>query len=74
MTNREFIKSEIDILPEQILEKLIEFISFQKFNLGLHEDDTAYLSSIPGMAEKLIEGKNTPLSECVSLSELWPDV
>ncbi|MBC6678534.1 type II toxin-antitoxin system Phd/YefM family antitoxin [Zhenpiania hominis] len=32
--------------------------------------ETIYLMSIPEMKEKLIEGKNTPLSECVSESEV----
>ena len=32
MHNRELIKSEIDKLPDFILEKLQEFILFQKFN------------------------------------------
>jgi hypothetical protein len=29
-----------------------------------YDNDTDYLNAIPGMAEKLIEGMNTPLSEC----------
>ena len=32
--------------------------------------ETIYLMSIPEMKEKLIEGKNTTLSECVSESEV----
>ncbi|MDO5125620.1 MAG: type II toxin-antitoxin system Phd/YefM family antitoxin [Ruminococcus sp.] len=32
--------------------------------------ETVYLTSIPGMRDKLIEGKNTPLSECVSEDEV----
>ena len=32
--------------------------------------ETIYLMSIPEMKDKLIEGKNTPLSECVSESEV----
>lgn len=27
-------------------------------------EETLYLNSIPGMAEKIIEGLNAPLSEC----------
>ena len=27
-------------------------------------EETLYLNSIPGMAESIIEGMNTPLSEC----------
>ena len=32
--------------------------------------ETLYLQSIPGMRESIIEGMNTPLSECVSEEEL----
>lgn len=32
--------------------------------------ETLYVSSIPHMREKIIEGLNTPLSECVSESEV----
>ena len=74
MTNREYIKAQADILPENVIEKLIEFISFQKYSLGLFDNDTDYLSSIPGMVEIIKDGLNTPLSDCVSLSEVWPDV
>lgn len=34
--------------------------------------ETLHLVSIPGMKEKLLEGMNTPLSDCVSEGEvLW---
>ena len=74
MTNREYIKQQIDTLPESAVEKVIEFISFQKFSLGLFENDTEYLASIPRVAESIKEGMKTPLSDCVPLSEVWPDV
>jgi len=32
---------------------------------------TDYLNSIPGMVEKLIDGMNTPLSECEDIPEEW---
>ncbi len=32
--------------------------------------ETLYLTSIPGMREKLLDGKNTPLSETVSEEEV----
>ena len=38
------------------------------------DNDTDYLMSVPGMADKIKGGLNTPLTECVSLSEVWPDV
>ena len=74
MINLEYIKSQLANMPEDALEKIFEFISFQRFRLGLYKDDTEYLMSIPGMTEKIIEGMNTPLSECIPLSEAWGDV
>jgi len=70
----DFAKTQIDTLPEAAVRKVIEFISFQKYSLGTYDNDTDYLNSIPGMAESLIEGHNTPSSECVSLEEIWTDV
>ena len=74
MTNREYIKTQIDTLPEGVLDKISEFITFQRFTLGLYDNDTDYLMSVPGMAEIIKEGLNTPLSECKPLSEVWADV
>ena len=74
MSTREFIKGQIDILPESVLDKVQEFISFQRYILGLFEDDTQYLESIPGMVESIKVASAEPLSECVPLSEVWPDV
>jgi hypothetical protein len=71
---REYIKTQIDELPESVLETIFDFINYQRFTLGLYTDETDYIMSIPGMAEKLKEGRNTPLSECVPLSEVWDDV
>lgn len=42
-------------------------ISEEDYN-GLME--TLYLSGIPAMKEKIIEGMNTPLDECVPESEV----
>jgi hypothetical protein len=74
MSNRDYAKAQIDILPDGAIEKVLEFISFQKYSLGLYDNDTDYLTSVPGMAGKIKAGLNTPLSACVPLSEVWPDV
>ena len=74
MTNRDYVKTQIDNLPESAVEKVIEFISFQRYSLGLFDNDDEYLASIPGMTESIQEGLATPLSECVPLSKVWPDV
>ena len=42
-------------------------------NNGLME--TIYLLSVPGMKEKLIDGKDTPLEDCVAEDEVdWENV
>ena len=74
MSTREYVKTQIESLPENIIDKINEFISYQKFILGLYDNDDEYLASIPGMTESIREGLTTPLSECVPLSEVWPDV
>ncbi|MCL2086875.1 MAG: hypothetical protein FWH05_04685 [Oscillospiraceae bacterium] len=74
MSSRDYAKNQIDTLPEAALERVIEFISFQKYSFGLYENDTEYMASVPGMNNKIKEGLNTPLSECVHLSEVWADV
>ena len=76
MSRREYAKRQIEVLPETAIERVVEFIMFQKYSLGLdeYENDTDYLNAIPGMAESILDGKATPLSECVPLSEVWEDV
>jgi hypothetical protein len=74
MSGRDYAKTQIDTLPDDIIEKVIEFISFQKYTIGMFDNDTDYLKSIPGMADKIKAGMSTPLSECVPMSEVWPDV
>jgi hypothetical protein len=70
---REQIKAEIENLPDETVNSVLEFILFQKYRLGLSGDDSAYLNSIPGMTESIKQGREVPLSECVPLFEVWPD-
>jgi len=74
MSSREYVKKQLDILPDSVVDKLQEYIAFQKFSLGLFDNDTEYLSSIPGMIESIKTGSAEPLSECIPVSEIWPDV
>jgi hypothetical protein len=74
MLAREQIRAEIDNLPDETVNSILEFILFQKYRLGLFEDDSAYLASLPGMAESIRQGREVPLSDCAPLSEVWPDV
>ena len=46
MTSRDYIKSEIDTLPDFIIDKLQEFIYFQKFSLRILRQDAETISDI----------------------------
>jgi len=74
MTIRESVKSEIDTLPNDVLYAVRDFLMFQKYRDILAMDDNAYLSTIPEMADSIKEGIETPLSECIPLCDVWPDV
>ncbi len=74
MSSREYVKGQIDVLPDSVIEKIREFILFQRYSLGIFDNDTDYLNTIPGMAESIRRGIETPLSECLDVSEVWPDV
>ena len=65
MSNFNFIKNQLDTLPESVLANVIEFITFQRYSLDLFDTDDDYLSSVPGMTEIIMEGKATPLSDCL---------
>ncbi|OUO92580.1 type II toxin-antitoxin system Phd/YefM family antitoxin [Cloacibacillus sp. An23] len=61
-----------NVIDEVITTEEPTFITSKKGNVVmLSENDykaineTLYLLSIPGMREKLIDGLNTPLDECV---------
>ena len=74
MTIRESIKTEIDTLSDDALREVRDFMLFQKNRSLLEMDDNTYLKTIPGMADSIKEGNQTPLSECVPLSGVWTDV
>ena len=73
MSTREYVKTQIDTLSDGVLARVAEFIAFQKFSSG-YADETDYLTSIPGMAEKIEAASNEPLSNGVPVSELWSNV
>ena len=74
MSNREYVIEQINVLPDSVIDKIQEFIEYQKFTIGLFDNDDEYLASIPGMTESIKAGLKTPLSECVPISGVWPDV
>jgi hypothetical protein len=68
-SNRKLLIDQIDALPDSAIDKLLEFVSFQRYNFGLFDDDTDYLNSVPGISESIIKGMNTPVEECFETIE-----
>ena len=70
MVSREALKKDIDLLPREALVDLQKYILMQKFYFDAFDNDTDYLNSIPGMAEKIISSMQEPLSESVPADEV----
>jgi hypothetical protein len=71
---RNSLKKEIDMLPEESLLYVQDFIIYQKYRKILQMSDFEYLRSIPGMMESISEGCQTPINECIPIEDIWPDV
>lgn len=73
MSNRDMCISVINSMEEWQLQSVLEMLRAVKGTmdeLGSGVLETRELLSIPGMWEKLTEGKKTPLSDCVPESEV----
>lgn len=73
MSNRDRCISVINSMDEWQLQSVYEMLQTVKGTLDKLESgvlETKELLSIPGMEEKLKEGRNTPLSDCVPESEV----
>ena len=79
ITNITNARNNLFELVEEVLDNNEVYrITSKKGNVVLLSDEdysgimeTLYLTSIPGMREKLIEGLNTPVEECVKGSKDW---
>ncbi|MCL2054573.1 MAG: hypothetical protein FWG90_09125 [Oscillospiraceae bacterium] len=80
--SREYVKTQIDYLPEAQLDEILRAINAVKLRLVskgvdpdlLFKDDTEYLSAVPGMVDKILASAAEPLSDCVHWSEVILDV
>ena len=73
MSNRDMCISVINSMEEWQLQSVLEMLRAVKGTMDKLETgalETRELLSIPGMGEKLAEGKKTPLSDCVPESEV----
>ena len=73
LSNRDMCISVINSMEEWQLQSVLEMLRAVKGTMDQLETgvlETRDLLSIPGMGEKLLESKKTPLSECVPESEV----
>ncbi len=73
MSNRDMCISVINSMEEWQLQSVLEMLKAVKGTMDRLESgalETMQILSDPDMAEKLVEGKKTPLSECVPESEV----
>lgn len=57
------INQELNMLPLISQKEVLDFILFLKKNSST-EMDSDYLAKIPELKQAIIDGLNTPLSEC----------
>ena len=73
MSNRDMCISVINSMEESQLQSVLEMLQSVKGTMDKLETgalETMQLLSEPELAKKIIEGKNTPISECVPESEV----
>ena len=71
MAVRELIKRDIELLPDEALEDLRKYVQMQKFYFDAFGNDTDYLNSISGMADKnRISQQQTVLDVLSSLASI----
>lgn len=73
MSNRDMCISVINSMDEWQLQGILEMLNAMKGAMDRLESgvlETKELLSIPGMGEKLMEGKKAPLSDCIPESEV----
>ena len=70
MTSREYVMAQVETLPDNITEELQDFIAYQKFALGLFDNDTDYLSAMPGMVASIRAAAAEPLADGMDASEV----
>ena len=68
MSSRDYVKSEVETLPDSIIEKLQEFILFQKFSLNNINGDMKIINDIQSASLSSVDFWDNPEDE------VWDDV
>ena len=75
MSNRDFAKIQIDVLPDSAVDKVIEFMSFQLYSLGITTDGTNALQTThrPVESDQKVSSTWDKLDEVISHMDILPD-
>ena len=63
MSSRDYVKSEVEKLPDSIIEKLQEFILFQKFSLNNINGDMKIINDIQSASLSSVDFWDNPEDE-----------
>jgi len=69
MTSRELAITHISTLPDSTVDKILDYILYQKYIVDRENDGEVDIESIPAMMEIIDEGINTPWEECAVVPE-----
>ena len=64
MEAREYVKSEIDVLPEEVFERVKDFVLFEKYRWDLNKNGYDWLSTIPIITDSI--KSKTPIAKAAS--------
>jgi hypothetical protein len=69
MTSRELAITYISTLPDSTVDRILDYILYQKYIADKENDEEVDIESIPTMMEIIDNGINTPWEECKVIPE-----
>ncbi|MDR2591745.1 MAG: hypothetical protein LBC59_02950 [Chitinispirillales bacterium] len=69
MTSRELAITYISTLPDSTIDRILDYILYQKYIVDKENDEETDIESIPTMMEIIDNGINTPWEECKVVPE-----
>jgi len=69
MTSRELAITYISTLPDSTVDRILDYILYQKYIVDRERDEEVDIESIPSMMKIIDNGINTPWEECKVVPE-----
>jgi hypothetical protein len=71
METREYVKSEIDVLPEEVFERVKDFVLFEKYRWDLNKNGYDWLSTIPIMTDSIKSNKSLTAKSASQIDDFF---